>query len=81
MKKLAKTFLNQGHGKVGYIFELTEIEVVALKKYFDGKKFKPGCSLDLALDSFKKGLPRLKIKEEIMAELLNPKSGYKEGFN
>lgn len=81
MKKLAKTLLNQGHGKTGYIFEITEYEVIALKKHFDKKKLKPGCSLDLALDSFKKGLPRLRVTEEKMAELLNPRLGYKEGFN
>ena len=77
MRKLAKTISNQGHGKMGYIFDMTETEIVALKKYFSGKKLKKGCALDLALYSFKKGLPKVKVDKERMAEMLNPKFNHK----
>lgn len=72
MKILAKTLISQGHGKIGYIFELTELEVIALKKHFDKKKLKKGSPLELALKSIKEKLPRLKITEDKMADLLNP---------
>lgn len=78
MKKLAKTLLNQGHGKIGYIFELTETEVVALRKHFDGKKLKKGSPLDLALQNLRNSLPTLKIPVDRMADLLNPKVNYKK---
>jgi hypothetical protein len=73
MKKLAKTLLSQGHSKVGYLFEMTEIEVIALRKHFDGKKLKNGCPLYLGLESIKKSLPLPKVPQERMAELLNPR--------
>lgn len=72
MRKLAKTLLNQGHGKTGFIFEMTEIEVAALRKHFDGKKLKKGCPLDLALQNLRNQLPTPKIPVDKMADLLNP---------
>ena len=78
MKKIAKTLISQGHGKIGYIFEFTEIEVIALGKHFDGKKLKKGSPLELALYSVRNNLPRLKIEEEKMADLLNPQKRWIE---
>ncbi len=77
MKKLAKTYLNQGHAKIGYIFEFTETEVIALRKHFDGKNLKKGSPLELALKSLKERMPILKITEERMADLLNPQERWK----
>lgn len=73
MKKLAKTLLSSGHGNIGYIFEMTETEVIALRKHFDGKQLKKGCALELAMKGLKQGIPRLKITQEKISHLLNPR--------
>ena len=72
MRKLAKSLLNQGHGKIGYILEFTEIETFALRKHLDGKKIKKGSPLWLALHGVRQSFPSPKIEQTKVADLINP---------
>lgn len=83
MKKILKTISNQGHGKIGYLLEFSEIEVIALQKYFSGRRILKGSPLNLAIKSIHDSLAKINTgsTKERLAKLLNPRlnhNGYKD---
>lgn len=78
MKYITKTLSKKGHGKIGYLLEFTETEVIALKRHFSGGKMQRGSALEISMKFLRKQFSFVKLPKDKLPKLLyNSQSRYK----